>query len=167
MVVHLRIEGSSNAYTHRVRAPPHVLFLFLFSAPYRRRARGVRPSGMRTPPPRRARGRAPRRPVDDGRGRRSSTRVDARGGRDDDDGGDDDDDASRVRRREARDAREGERWARVVARARERVAGDARGDDAGDASGKRTGGRAREGEREGRRGRERDGGGGGRGHGER
>ena len=96
-----------------------------------------------------------RAPTDGGRGRRWSTRVDARGGRDDDDGGDDDDDASRVRRREARDAREGERLARVVVRARERVAGDARGDDAGDASGERTRGRAR------------DGGGGGRGHGER
>ncbi len=100
------------------------------------------------PPPSRVRGFAPRRwTVDGGRGRHSSTRVDARGGRDDDDGGDDDDDASRVRRREARDAREGERSAGVVVRARERVAGDARGDDAGDASGERTRGRARERER--------------------
>lgn len=100
------------------------------------------------PPPSRVRGFAPRRwTVDGGRDRHSSTRVDARGGRDDDDGGDDDDDASRVRRREARDAREGERCAGVVVRTRERVAGDARGDDAGDASGERTRGRARERER--------------------
>ena len=126
------------------------LFLFLFLAPYHRRMGGVRPSGDMCDPPRdvQTRGFAPRRTVDGGRwGRRLSTRVDARGGRDDDDGGDDDDDASRVRRREARDAREGERLARVVVRARERVAGDARGDDAGDASGERTRGRARERER--------------------
>ena len=119
------------------------LFLFWFLAPYHRRKGGVRPSGICIPPPpRRGEGSRP-----DGRGRRWSTRVDARGGRDDDDGGDDDDDASRVRRREARDAREGERLARVVVRARERVAGDARGNDAGDASGERTRGRARERER--------------------
>jgi len=147
VVVHVRIRGSSNAYAHRVRAPPHV-FVFVFCFWHRTIVEWAvfARLGYVSRPHRDVCERV-RAPTDGGRGRRTSTRVDARGGRDDDDGGDDDDDASRVRRREARDAREGERLARVVVRARERVAGDARGDDAGDASGERTRGRARERER--------------------
>ena len=147
-----RLRGT--AYAH------HRTFLFLLGFWHRTIVeRAVPPVWDMYPPPRRGEGSRP-----DGRGRRWSTRVDARGGRDDDDGGDDDDDASRVRRREARDARRA-RLARVVVRARERVAGDARG-HAGDASGERTRGRARE--REHRDAVDaRDGGGGGRGHGER